>query len=108
MDITFNLPIPEGSSEKVSARRTSFSNKLIEVLQITVSLIVVALVEKLLAIWFFKWGWPCQCIIRLAAFAVGSFAAILIIRIKCIRDIFGYLSVGADIAMRVRASRRQS
>jgi hypothetical protein len=42
---------------------------------------------------------------HLAGFAVGNLIALMIIKIRHIRDIFGFLAVGGELALRVRAGK---
>ena len=103
IDITFGLPIPPEAVEKIEKRRENFSGQLVDMLRVSVALIMTSLVAKSLTVWFIDCGWVASIINHLSALIVGGMLAGLLIRIGDIRDIFGYLSVGAGIAQRVRS-----
>ena len=107
IDIAFGLPIPSDALEKLSDRRSKFSTQLTSLLQLSLTLILVTIIAKYLAVWLTDCGWLADIINHFAAWTVGGMMALLLIRIGDIRDIFGYLSVGADIAMHVRANREK-
>jgi hypothetical protein len=102
VDITFGLPIPPEAVEKLAEQRADFSRQLVEILRFSVALIMTSLAAKSLAVWFVDCGWLASIIIRLAAWTVGGMVAVLLIRIGDIKNIFGYLSVGAELAQRMR------
>ena len=85
---------------RAEARRPSL-------LQLSLTLILVTIIAKSLAVWLTDCGWLADIINHFAAWTVGGMTALLLIQIGDIRDIFGYLSVGADIAMHVRANREK-
>jgi hypothetical protein len=74
-------------------------------LRFSLALIVVGLIAKSLAVWFGDCGWVAALVNRFAAWTVGGLVAILMIKIGDIRNIYGYLSAGADIALHVRAQK---
>lgn len=106
IDTTFELPFSPTEIEDVSARNDKFVLQLRLLFQLGIVFIGAAIVAKSLSVWFVNRGWLAQIIDRSAAFVVGFLAAYLVIRIYDLSDIFGYLSVGKDIKLRVRASER--
>ena len=105
IDIAFGLPLPSDALEKISDRRSKFSTQLTSLLQTSLALILVTIIAKSLAVWLIDYGWLADVVNHCAAWIVGGMMALLLLRIGHIRDIFGYLSVGADLAMHVRANR---
>lgn len=103
IDITFGLPIPSDATERLSDRRKLFSDNLTYLLHYGLTLVVLTLAAKSFALWSADSTWMFAAIINhFTAWAVGYMATLVMIKVRNIRDIFGYLSVGADIAQRVR------
>ena len=105
LDVTFGLPVPPEALNNLSKRRDMMSKQLLSILRFGLALILVTIIAKSLAIWFIGRGWPGTVLIRFAAWTVGGLIAVLFIRVEDIWKAFGHLSVGADIAMHVRANR---
>jgi hypothetical protein len=105
IDPTFGLFIPKGAVENLSNRYQKFSGQLSDILYFSLALVVVTLIVKSLAVWFIGRGWLAVIVNHFGAWTVGALVATLLIKISGVRDIFGYLLVGAELGLRQRAGK---
>jgi hypothetical protein len=89
---------------KISVRkRSEFARKLIFLLRFGLALVLTTLVAKSLAVWLGDYTCYLAIIVNdFSAWTVGGMVAVLLIKVGDIRDIFGYLFVGVDMALRFR------
>jgi hypothetical protein len=104
IDITFGIPTPPEALGNFSRRRQNFSKRLTFLWLWAIVLVLITLFAKSLAVWLVDYpGYVALIICRFAAFCVGGMTAVLLIKLTDIRDIFGYLSAGADASQYFRA-----